>query len=496
MENSETPSRDKIRNYAMERDCLSGLVSNPEAIFEIEPFVKEVDFHSEVAGKIYGLFCNLLVSEQTKRLDSALILAEIAKRSYKFPPTCNISDYVQNLVKTSKDINYGTVTTLARNIKLYAVRRDFCDTAMKIQDRMVLSKDFNSLPEIIAASDELYFNCIHNYIAGDDMSQMGEGIGKALHYRADHPIDHVGFSSGFKYFDELIGYIRPDSFNFISARGKAGKSITGVNIATHVAMKEKFPVFYADTEMTKEMIRDRFVSHLANCPFYLIENGRWKQSPEHCLAVQKAIDIFEALPIYYFSLRASNVQTMISAARRFLFRYVKRNPTTQKWNPCLFLWDYIKLDYYDVGTQNNPWYNIAKSVIHFKDFLGSTETASVVFGQQNRAGVSRMKDGKAITEDNETTIAGSDEIVKTASNVSQLRWKTVEEIKRDGPENGDFMLMPFVARTGRGGSWVQISEGVLEREYVCMKRDAEKNTFKEITTNSILRAKKDISASV
>lgn len=495
MDDPKILSKDAIKSYTTERDFLAGLSYNPEAIYEVS-YLEGNDFHSDVNHKLFTIFQHLLVREDVKKLDAALLLSEISRKAYVFPPQCNISDYITKLIRQGKDVSHDTTIMLGKAIKLYSARRDLFNTCSEIQKKISLPNEFDNLSTIITATDEIYFDCIHNFIGTEDMYILGNGITADLNYRADHPVDHIGFSTGFKFYDELIGHLRPDSFNFVSARGKAGKSIMAVNIATHVAKNEKFPVFYADSEMTADDIRVRFISHLAQVNFELIETGRWKQNKEICTRVEQASQIFETLPVIFFSMRASNVAQMISAARRFLFRYVKRT-TDQKWNPCLLLWDYIKLDYYDSGTSDNPWYNIAKSVVHFKDFLGKVESAAMVFGQSNRSGIARKdKDGKFSNEDNESTVAGSDEIIKSATNVSQLRWKTADEIKRDGVENGDFSLIPFVARKGRGGSWVQVSEGVIEREYVCLKRRALENTFHEITTNRLILEKKDISNAV
>lgn len=487
-------SKSKIQNITIERDFLSGLIRFPESLYEIETFISEQDFASPQASKMFTVFRYLIIEKDIKKLDSAIILATVSNLKYTFPPECNVGTYVQNLVNGSSGIEYKTVILLARDIKLFSVRREIFAFGSKLQKNMIEGHSFGNIQEIIAVADGVYFDAMKNIAVDDDMVQLGEGAGEILHKRADAPVDRSGFGSGFPIFDDLIGYFRPDSFNFVSGRGKAGKSMFGLNVATHVARVEKLPVFYADGEMGRVMVRDRLIAHIAGVDIDYVEHGTWKQHPEVCMKVQKAIPIVESMNIQYHSIRAGNATTMISACRRFLFKKVKRN-ADQEWNPCLFIWDYIKLDYYnEKSIGNNWWLDIAKSVVHFKDFLGATKTTALVLGQQNQSGIAKLdKDKKLVTQDNESVVAGSDEIVKTSSNVSQLRFKTPEEIKRDGTDAGNCMLMPFVTRTGRGGDWVQLSEGVFEREYVCLERTPEKMTFKEITSNRLIRKKQSIS---
>lgn len=488
--------RDKIRNINSERDLIIGLIKFPEAIFEVEPFLSEQDFYSPVTSKIYCLVTDLLVREQVKRIDSALLLNKISVCNYTFGPDVNITNWIQSLTKNPSDISYETVVSLAKTIKLYSIRREIYDGGTKLQKSMIDNHNFGSIGEVISVADEVYFDMVQNFTLSEDMEQLGAGAGEYLHKLADNPIESVGFSSGFKFYDELIGNFRPDSFNFVSARAKTGKSIFGLNVATHVAMNEKLPVFYADSEMGRTMVRDRLISHVAGVDIYFIETGNWKRNPEICQKVLDAIKIVEALPIQYFSIRATNTQAFISACRRFLFRYVKRN-SQQEWNKCLIVWDYIKNDYYEQSKNDAWWLNIAKSVVTFKDFASEAKIASFVLGQSNREGIAKMdKNGKMVTTDNESTVAGSDEILKTASNISQLRFKTNEEISRDGTANGDTLLIPYACRSGAGGAWLQLTPGVYEREYVCFERKAKQMTFKELTTNRIIRANQSISSAL
>lgn len=495
MQGVESLSKDRIKNYNIERDLLSGLYKYPEALFEFDGSLAQDDFYSEDIGKVYSVFRLLIIDKGITRLDSALILATISNLGYKFSSACNISDAVSRIISNASGIEYKTVRLLAREIKMYAVRREVFESGSRLQKKMVEQNSFGGLQEIVSVADEIYFESMNKLVVEDDMVDLGAGIGKMMHDRADHPVDHVGFSSGFKHYDKAIGHIRPDSFNFISGRGKAGKSMLGLNMAFQIAQKEKIPVFYADSELNETMMKERLMAYAAGIDIALVENGRWKNNPDTCAKVLAAIPIAEAINIKYYSIRAGNVGSMISACRRFLFKKVKRNPENPEvWNKCLFLWDYIKLDFYnDKNMGNNWWLDIAKSVVHFKDFLGKTQTAAIVLGQQNTGGVAKVdKNGKLINMDNETVVAGSDEISKSSSNVSQIRFKTPSEVQRDGSAAGNCILQTFAARQGVGGDWVQISEGVIERDYVSLQRDAHKMTFTEITTNKLLRQQQSI----
>lgn len=496
----EILDKSRIRNYRSEIDTLAGLIRTPETLYDIDTYLHSSDFHSPVASKLYGVIRNLIIEKEIKKLDSAIILHSVNELNFSFPVECNITDYVNRLVETSKSIESGTVLQLAKAIKLYSLRRDMFESGSSIQKAMCLN-NFENLNSIVNAVDEIYAESLSGIVVENETEILGQGAGESLHKRADSPVEHIGFSSGFRFYDEEIGYLRPDSFNYVTARAKVGKTMFGLNVAHHVAQFERIPVFYADSEMDRQAdggIRDRLIAHISGVHMDLIETGKWKHNQDVCDAVIAAIKVAEKLPIYYHSIRATNVAGMISACKRFLHKQVKRN-SRGEWNPCLFIWDYIKLDFYnEKNLGSNWWLDIAKSVVHFKDFVGQVKQASLVLGQNNQIGIARKdpKTGKMFSADNESVVAGTDEINKSATSTALLRFKNPEEMIRDGDDAGNVLLMPFLSRTGKGGSFVQISEGVFEREYICMKRTAENMTFKEVTTNSIIRKKQDIGHAV
>jgi hypothetical protein len=380
--------------------------------------------------------------------------------------------------------------TLAKNVLLYSKRREMWECGNKFQSKM-LEGNFNSMNEIISATDEIYFDHIHNFVVEDDMERLGAGAEYELERRANNPVDNIGFSSGMPKWDDMIGYLRRDMLAFISARAKVGKSMLGLNVARHVAQFEELPVLYMDSEMSREEVRDRLVAHVAQVDISLIENGRWK-SEENAFRTQQAFKVVESLNIEYLSIRGMNIESIMSGCRRFLFKKVKRNHEGI-FNQCLIVYDYLKLDY--GGNIGDTWHlNLAKSVVNFKDMLGATKTTGLVLGQQNRSGIAKFdpKTHKTITQDTEDTVAGTDEILKSSSNVSSLRFKTTEEKMRDGEEHGNVSLTPFVARHGRGGQWVQLSEGIWDRDSVNLVRTPEKMTIKEISTRGDLERAKSI----
>lgn len=485
--------KDNIKNYENERNFLSGLLKYPESIYEFESFLSEEDLHSPASKNMFKVLKTLIIDKSVNKLDAPLILATISNLNLVFPHQVNVTIYVNDLFRGASDIEYKTVGILAKDIKLMSVRREVWACGSALQKKMINHK-FGDIHELLRVADEIYESATTKLETEEDIINIGENLEYRMNKLADNPIEHLGFSTGFKYYDKEIGRIREDSFNFIAARAKVGKSMLAMNIARNVAEYEKLPVFYCDSEMDEEMFENRLLAHVAGVDIYYIETGRYKQNPEICAKVEAAMKLIPKLGIKFHSIRGKSSSSLISACRRFLFKNVKRNQQGE-WNKCLFIWDYIKLDYHNNNNMGSSWWlDIARSTVLFKDFLGSVKGSAIVLGQTNASGISKKdsKTGKMFTQDDESTVAGSDEINKTATSISLLRYKTNDEKARDGLETGDMILMPFLARTGPGGSNVMISAGVWEKEYISLARDPKKYTFTEKTTNSILREKESI----
>lgn len=484
-------TRDKIKNFSTERSFLSGILKFPDCIFEVDLFLAEQDFASPVCSKIYSVLRHLVIEEDCHKLDTALILSNISKMMIVFPSECNISDFMAVLFQNSASIEYKTILVLARDIKLFSIRREVYECGTKLQQKMLNTHNFGNLNEILSVSDEIYFDGTHNFSTPPEYGRLGEDAGKMMHEFADKPVDHVGFSSGYLKYDEMIGYFRPDMLAFVSARAKVGKSMFALNIASHVALKEKIKVLFMDSEMSWKEVKVRLISHIASVDIYYIETGKWRSNPDICKRVEAALPIVENLDITYLSIRSLNVSQILSSCRRFLYREVKRD-SSGNFNPCLFIYDYLKLDF--GSNLGDNWHlNLAKTVVNFKDFLGSTKTSGLLLGQQNRSGIIKVDArGKGQSTDDESTIAGTDEVAKTCSNTSSLRFKTAEEIKDDGERAGNALLLPILARHGKGGGWCMLSEGVFCRNYINFQRVPEQMSFKELSTKEELVKSKSI----
>lgn len=493
MDNKEL-SKSNIRNIETERSCLAGIIKYPETIFQFESVLSDKDFSNKDAGLMYSVLRHLIIDKQVTKIDQAILLSTISNLKCQFSETVNVTQRVAKLIVDSSNIESTNVERFAKDVILYSKRREMWECGTQVQRKMLDGK-FESVQQIISVTDEIYFDAIHNFVVEEDMKPMGQGVMERLIQRADNPVEHLGFGSGFKEWDKMIGTFEPDTLTFLAARAKAGKSIFGLNVACHVAKIEKIPVLYLDSELNDEKMGYRLASHLAGVPEWMCKTGKWSRDKDAVFKIENAfklINNYKEFPLEYISTRGMGIESILSICRRFLFSKVKRNHEG-KFNKCLIVYDYIKIDYDNLS--GSDWsLNVGKTVVNFKNFLGSTATSALMLGQTNRSGIAKTdpKNNKTYNIDTEESVGLSDEINKTCSSATLLRYKNEQEIIEDGSENGNMLLIPVFSRDGVGGQSFMMSEGIYRKDYINLHRDAEKMTFKEGITKSCIARSKSI----
>ncbi|MER7166993.1 replicative DNA helicase [Micromonospora sp. NPDC000207] len=107
-----------------------------------------------------------------------------------------------------------------------------------------------------------------------EMTDLGSLINPGLddiEQRANRP---PGIPTGFTDLDELIGGLRRKQLITIGGATGMGKSIALVDIARHIAIRQRLNVAFFSFEMSKEEIFDRILSAESKVPHHLIRDGK------------------------------------------------------------------------------------------------------------------------------------------------------------------------------------------------------------------------------
>lgn len=292
------------------------------------------------------------------------------------------------------------------------------------------------------------------------VEHIGSNVLEYIADKAKNPGLPPGLSSGFPTYDEAIGGgFRYGSTNYVGARPKGFKSAFALNVAKHITYDQKLPVLYLDTELDKyEEQIPRLLSILSGVSTTKIERGLFTKNDleeSRILEYGKQVSDKNQVPLYHVNIAQVKFTDHLSFAKRWIHSVVGVNNSGIA-NPCLIVYDYIKL--VDPADMKNlqEFQAIGFLATSLQNFALRYKIPILVMCQLNRDGIDK---------ESSSVFAQSDRIVWYCSNCSILKEKSADELGTN--PIGTHKLVPTDVRHGRG---------VKFREYINL--DINGDTFK------------------
>jgi replicative DNA helicase len=143
----------------------------------------------------------------------------------------------------------------------------------------------------------------------------------------------MGVPSGFYDLDNYLSGFQKSDLLILAARPSMGKTAFCLNIATHVALRERKPVLFFSLEMSKEQLVQRMLCSEAMIDAQRIRTGEINEQDFHKLA--EAMGRLGDAPIYIDDTPSMSVMEMRAKARKLM---LERNE-----NIGLIVIDYLQL---------------------------------------------------------------------------------------------------------------------------------------------------------
>ncbi len=408
-----------LRDSGSERALLGTIVKNgKDALIDSQGIVRAKDFSLPINKAIFNCLETLADDPNCERFDIESIKAK-AK-------TLGLNIYFQN----PKDLEYleyleqastakENLPMFALQVKKYSIARDLYERYENAKNYLVNISGQESLSDIVRNAE----SNIVDFVTGADNGNTLEEIGKGIEDHVEEiistePVDQIGLPTGFPVYDRAIGGgPRPGTVTVIGARPKVGKSFLALNMGRNMALTG-IPVLYLDTEMTKEYQTSRFLAMQADCPISLLETRKFNRNKELVSRVREAGKIISSIPFTYQCIAGMGHSEALALARRWLVRKVGFNQDG-KANPCIIVYDYMKLTSGESLTKHTPEYIILGLMLtELHNFAVRYNVPILGFVQLNRDGI----DG-----DDGSVIAGSDRILWLCSSMSFLRNKSDQD---------------------------------------------------------------------
>lgn len=237
-----------------------------------------------------------------------------------------------------------SVEAQIKMLKSYTYRRNAIVTANKVIAYAETNYDAEAGQEFIdvQAIDERIKENIYalrtNLDNDEEVKKIGTKIQRLREKIKNKESAGISIAEKFPLLNQFFKALRPSALYVIGAPEKVGKSSFMLEIAMFLAMTYGIPVAYADTEMTDEEILLRMVAKISGVPEDAIANDTLNEF--QIPLVEKAWEVAENLPIYYFNANEYDNSKLESKVKELQLKH----------NIQLFVYDYVKIQSHEIDA--------------------------------------------------------------------------------------------------------------------------------------------------
>lgn len=291
-----------------EQSVLGAIMIDKNAIVEVAGFLRPGHFYDERNATVYSAMLSLY--EERKPIDLLTITEKLkAAKNYKDVGGAGYLTELTGVVPTAANVeNYGQIVRemhakrelIAAGASLTEMAFDSGKELREILDAAEakifavsqenLSRNFVSMRDILATSfDRL-----------DEIQRKGSGL--------------RGVPTGFKDLDDALAGMQDSNLLILASRPGVGKTTFILDVARHVAVKEKLPVGMFSLEMSCEELGDRLLVSQSGVDAWRLKTGRLEDEDfDH---LQEAMGVLADAPIYIDDTPGITIMEMRTKARR------------------------------------------------------------------------------------------------------------------------------------------------------------------------------------
>lgn len=295
-----------------ERSVLGALLLDKEVFFKIADILNPEDFYKDAHRYIYESTVDL--SNKNEALDILTVSARLEEKGQleQIGGRTYLAELTNSVPSTANAVNY------ARIVHRKSTLRRLLHAANNIMELGYHEED--DLEEILDDAQQELFGVSQTYL-----SQTFLPIRSVL-AEAFERIDELhrqkgklrGISTGFTPLDNLLAGLQKSDLIVLAARPSVGKTSLALDIARHVAVKEKIPVGIFSLEMSKDQLVDRLLCAEARVDLWRMRTGRLSDRPEDddFPRIGHAMGVLSEAPIFIDDSPNVNIMQIRAKARR------------------------------------------------------------------------------------------------------------------------------------------------------------------------------------
>ena len=237
-----------------EQSVIGAMMMDREAIIIAAEIVNSADFYSRQYGVVFEAMVEL--NDESKPVD--LITLQNRLKEKDVPPEVSSLEFVRDLM---------TAALTSANIKHYANIVAEKSTLRKLirLNEEILNNCYGgkeSLDYILEDTEKRIFELVQKSNSGDfvPIREIVLNVLDKIEIASKNKGNVTGIATGFIDLDYRTAGLQPSDLVLLAARPSMGKTALALNIAQHVAFKQKLPVAIFSLEMSKEQLVSRLFS--------------------------------------------------------------------------------------------------------------------------------------------------------------------------------------------------------------------------------------------
>ena len=291
-----------------EQSVLGAVFISPDSIITLADVLTPDDFYKPANKIVFKTMLSLL--EKGEPIDATTMVSALTNQG----DISNIGgiNYVVELVNS---------TPTSKNVEHYA---------KLVKEKANLRKVIAELSESLSSAyqGDISINEIIEKTEKSILDISNQNVGNGFRNVADIIDTHMqivekrsetdgvvtGLSTGFVDFDRITTGLHEDNLIILAARPAMGKTALALNIAKHIATKEKKPAIIFSLEMGAEDLIERMIASEGSVPAYHLKTGNlntdeWKR------VIQAQKNLYDA-PIFVDDTAGIRISEIRSNARK------------------------------------------------------------------------------------------------------------------------------------------------------------------------------------
>jgi replicative DNA helicase len=379
---NRSAARERVTPQSLEAEqsTLGAMLMERDAIARAVELLTADAFYRELHRKIFGAVMSLF--DKGEPVDLITTVEELRRRNQL--EEVGGAAYLTALIEACPSA--ANVESYAKAVAERHVQRQLINTADQIQGwafgevedvNTLVDKSEKAIFEIGSKRLTEGFSHIKPLLmtAYDQIERQFQRKGEA-----------TGTPTGFTDLDDITSGLQPTDLIIVAARPSMGKTALCLNIAHHVAMKERLPVAVFSLEMSKDQLVQRLICSEAQINSRDLRRGFLQDSDWH--RVTNAVNNLYQAPIFIDDQPSQTTFEMRAKARRLCAEHGQLG---------LMVIDYLQLAH-SSGKAENRVNEISEIARAFKSMARELKCPIIALSQLSRA-VEQREDKRPMLSD-------------------------------------------------------------------------------------------------